>query len=1321
MSSSAEEQAPLRQPKNISVPSYLTTVQPSSFEELAAAGKVISESEKEEQAPISPEASANVFQIWTIGWMDALFRTGFERQIQEEDLYRVIEKRRARVLGQKLMSYWSLEKQTQAEGDRRRRPSLLRAIVRTFWRDYLLGYIFLEIGVPPPPAVKGYGLAISAFLFACGQNLLYQRWEALSINTGLFIRTALIDLVFRKATMLSAKSHLLYPDGSIINLMSTDISRIDNAAIFFTIVVASPIYLTVVVVLLVRLMGPSALLGAAMLMLTNPIQAWGMARLAPIRKLASEMTDSRIRLLTEILSGIRAIKLFAVPIFASALSFVLYALLGNELKPEIVFPALALYAIMRVPLMILPYCYTTSVDAYVAIGRIQEFLLSEDAVALSPIDESAESAITIEDADFVWEALSNISTKTGTGNDRVNANNADLEHSQENTALLSDAENNFSHTTPYLQNINLRIARGALVAIVGSVGSGKSSLLQAIVGNMTQSRGTIIRGSTASYASQTPWIQNATIRDNILFDKPFDEERYWRVIRACCLEQDLASFPHGDLTEIGERGVNLSGGQKARLSLARSVYFDAGTVIMDDPLSAVDAHVGKRLWRDCVQGELKGKTRVIATHQLHVLPTVDQIIFMKGGVIAAEGTYQELMAAGGEFSQLMVQHGGLHGKKHKDTIGDIVIASEESGSSTQTLQQEGSITESDSEQTSEFGSLDAGDTETSDAQEEMAGGSTSKLMTEEERAIGAVSVAVYLDYFKMAGLGRWSVVLFCLIGQQVFNILMNYWLSLWSDQALDLSTSTYILVFVSLAITQVIILTIGSQLLCLAIIRTAGVLHARAFDNVIRAPLSFYDTTPLGRILNRFSKDVEAVDSAILGPLNDITITLSMILGSVILTLIYFPLLFIAIVPMGGLYYGLSIYYRSTSREIKRLDSTLRSVLYSYFAESLTGMGTLRAYDRIKRAIVINQTRIDLGNRAYYLFQTGTRWISLRVQLLGALVILLTSVTVIGARFSFNAALAGLVLSYTVRIAGDLSWVLQCIATMENNMNSVERLVYYTKNLPQEPARESLPDLKPAKSWPKHGAITFKDVSMRYRPELPQVLRKISFDVKPGHKVGVVGRTGAGKSSLIHALFLLTELDGGQIFLDGIDTQAIGTADLRSHIAIIPQDPVLFQGAFRYNLDPLGKHSEQELWQVLETSDLKAYVQAQEGGLDAVITAGGKNLSAGQRQLVCLARALLAKSKVVVLDEATASVDLVTDALIQKAIRVDFAASTVITIAHRINTIIDYDRVLVVQQGQVAEYDTPVNLLRNPSSTISALVSETGIENAAHLRSLSGL
>ncbi|KAG0308528.1 hypothetical protein BGZ98_007707 [Dissophora globulifera] len=1365
MSSSAEEQAPLQQPKNSSAPSYLATVQPSSFEELAAAGKVISETEKEEQAPISPEVSANVFQIWTLGWMDALFRTGFERQIQEEDLYRVIEKRRARVLGQKLMSHWSVEKQIQVEGDQRRGPSLLRAIVRTFWRDYLLGYIFLEIGdvcqiappvvlqmilqfiqdsqtiVPPPPAVKGYGLAISAFLFACGQNLLYQRWDALSINTGLFIRTALIDLVFRKATMLSAKSHLLYPDGSIINLMSTDISRIDNAAVFFTIVVASPIYLTVVVVLLVRLMGPSALLGAAMLMLTNPIQAWGMARLAPIRKLASEMTDSRIRLLTEILSGIRAIKLFvwedsfleklgevrfkelalAVPIFASALSFVLYALLGNELKPEIVFPALAFYAIMRVPLMILPYCYTMSVDAYVAIGRIQEFLLSEDAVALSPIDESAESAIAIEDADFVWEALSNISTKTGTGNDRDNANNTDLEHSQENTALLSDAENNFSDTTPYLQNINLKIARGALVAIVGPVGSGKSSLLQAIVGNMTQSRGTIIRGSTASYASQTPWIQNATIRDNILFDKPFDEERYWRVIRVCCLEQDLASFPHGDLTEIGERGVNLSGGQKARLSLARSVYFDAGTVIMDDPLSAVDAHVGKRLWRDCVQGELKGKTRVIATHQLHVLPTVDQIIFMKGGVIAAEGTYQELMAAGGEFSHLMVQHGGLHGKKHKDNIGDIVVASEEAGSSTQTLQQEGSITEGDSEQTSEFGSLDAGDTETSDAQEEMAGGSTSKLMTEEERAIGAVSVAVYLDYFKMASLGRWSVVLFCLIGQQVFNILMNYWLSLWSDQALDLSTSTYILVFVSLAITQVIILTIGSQLLCYAIIRTAGVLHARAFDNVIRAPLSFYDTTPLGRILNRFSKDVEAVDSAILGPLNDITITLSMILGSVILTLIYFPLLFIAIVPMGGLYYGLSIYYRSTSREIKRLDSTLRSVLYSYFAESLTGMGTLRAYDRIKRAIVINQTRIDLGNRAYYLFQMGTRWIALRVQLLGALVILLTSVTVIGARFSFNAALAGLVLSYTVRIAGDLSWVLQCIATMENNMNSVERLVYYTKNLPQEPARESLPNLKPAKSWPKHGAITFKDVSMRYRPELPQVLRKISFDVKSGHKVGVVGRTGAGKSSLIHALFLLTELDGGQIFLDGIDTQTIGTADLRSHIAIIPQDPVLFQGAFRYNLDPLGKHSEQELWQVLETGDLKAYVQAQEGGLDSVITAGGKNLSAGQRQLVCLARALLAKSKVVVLDEATASVDLVTDALIQKAIRVDFAASTVITIAHRINTIIDYDRVLVVQQGQVAEYDTPVNLLRNPSSTFSALVSETGIENAAHLRSLSGL
>ncbi|KAF9290732.1 hypothetical protein BGZ74_000466 [Mortierella antarctica] len=1166
-------------------------------------------------------------------------------------------------------------------------------------------------------------MVIAIFVIVNTQNFLYQRWNLGSLRTGLYIRTALIDLVFRKATMLSAQTHLLYPDGAIINLMSTDISRIDSAMMPMLIAISAPIYILVVIGLLIRLMGPSALLGAAILMASNPLQAWGVTRLGPVRKKASQSTDQRIRLSTEVLQGVKVIKFFAwepsflkkladireqelshvkhilrtrglitatasaVPVFAAALSFVLYAALGHDLAPDVVFPALAYYATMRVPIAILPNCFSAAVDTYVAIRRIQKYLLSEDdaSTAHAPLDPAAPDALLIRDADFVWSSF-----PAETGPDALN----DTKKPSAAQTASEESSSTSSETPPYLRNVNLQIPRGALVAVVGPVGSGKSSLLQAMVGNMTRSRGTVVRGTTVSYASQTPWIQNASIRDNVLFDTEYDPKRYWSVIRACCLEQDLAAFPDSDLTEIGERGVNLSGGQKARLSLARSVYINAGTVVMDDPLSAVDAHVGKRIWKQCVLGELKDRTRVITTHQLHVLPDVDTVICMKDGAISEMGSYSELMDKKGEFSELMAQYGGVDRKSSTSAVDN------------------GRSRESDESSVSSTGD------ETQDTGEKQT--PAQKLMTIEERETGAVSTKVYAEYFKMVGWGIWITVVMLYVVQQVCGVMMNYWLSLWSGNQLNLSITTNILVYVAIAIAQFIVIAIASQLLAIAVIRTTREMHSQAFDKVLHAPLSFFDTTPMGRILNRFSKDVDSLDNILWMTLNDIFYTLLAVLASVTLTLIYFPWLIIAILPMAGAYYFLSLYYRATSRELKRLDATLRSHLFAHFSESLTGMGTLKAYGRAEHAILVNQTKLDLSNRPYYLFQVGSRWIAFRVNVFGSCLVLMAGMFVVGTRFAISAASAGLVLSYLTRTAGDMNWVVQSIATLENNMNSVERLVHYVKNLPQEPSAEN-PDATPEPSWPSGGAVAFRDVTMRYHPELDPVLRNISFEIHAGHKVGVVGRTGAGKSSLIQALFLLCKLDAGLIVLDGVDTSSIGTADLRSHIGIIPQDPVLFHGSFRYNLDPLERHTEQELWAVLETSDLKSYVQAQEGGLDAMVVAQGENLSVGQRQLVCLSRALLAKSKIVVLDEATASVDMATDALIQKAIRVDFAASTVLTVAHRINTIIDYDRILVMNEGQVAEYDTPCNLLRDPYSVFSSLVNETGDQNATHLRTLAGL
>ncbi|KAG0289416.1 hypothetical protein BGZ96_007013 [Linnemannia gamsii] len=1281
------------------------------------------------EASLSPENKANIFSRYTFWWLNDLFRIGYSRQIQEEDLYQMLERRRTALLGQALFDNWETEKKTaRSKG---RRPSLLRALFKSFWRRYLPAFIWLELADfsqivnpavirlllmflqdsqtqnPPPPAIRGYCLAFILLFLTFNLIICAQRWSITTVNTGIYMRTALIDLVFRKATTLSTKSHLHYPDGSIINLMSTDISRVDSAMMPFSILVSAPTFILTVMSILVYMIGPSALLGAVLLMLLNPIQAWGTARLGPVRKKASQFADSRIKLTSEILQGVKVIKFFTwenkladirteelalvrrilrnrgfltttssvVPIFAFALTFVLYAALGHELSPEIIFPALAYYAVIRVPLSIVPNCYTSATDAYVAIKRLEEFLLSEDGPAdtLSAIDESAEHALVMEDADFVWETLSE--SKDG-----------DTQDLQE--------------TVPYLNNVNLKIPRGSLTAIVGPVGSGKSSLLQAMIGTMTQSSGRIIRGSPISYASQTPWIQNVTIRDNILFDQPFDEKLYWRVVKACCLVQDLDSFPARDLTEIGERGVNLSGGQKARLSLARGVYFNAssrseGMVVMDDPLSAVDAHVGKRLWKDCVLKELKGQTRVIATHQLHVLPDVDYVICMKGGIVIEQGTFQELMRrVDGKFREVMTQYGGVSESAVKD----------------QKQQEEGTLSNGNpdiaTEQEQDTQGGDSQGTKVTPAPE------NAKLMTQEERESGAVSWNVYSHYFQMEGLKMWGAVVACYVFQQACGLLMNYWLSLWTDKRYDLSVMTYILIYIGLASAQFVLMAIGTQLLSVVIIRTARKMHSEAIDKVIHAPLSFFDTNPLGRILNRFSKDVDALDNNLWTTLNDILYTLLIVMGSVSMILIFFPYLSFLILPLAGLYYFVSGYYRSTSRELKRLDSTLRSNLYAHFTESLTGMPTLKAYNRVDRAIRINQEWMDSSNRPYYLFFAGSRWIASRLQLMGASLMFMTALFVVGTRNTVNAATAGLVFSYLARTGGDMNWVVQCFATFENNMNSAERLVHYIKNLPQEPPAATSPHRQPPLSptWPSEGSLEFKNVTLRYRPDLPPVLRDTSFSIQAGHKVGVVGRTGAGKSSLIQALFLLSELDAGsQIVLDGIDTQTIGTADLRSHIAIIPQDPVLFEGTFRYNLDPLKRHNEQELWQVLETSDLKSYVKAQEGGLDAMVLAKGENLSVGQRQLVCLSRALLAKCKVVVLDEATASVDMTTDVLIQKAIRSDFADATVVTIAHRINTIIDYDRILVMHDGQVAEYDTPQALLRDSRSMFSSLVNESGV------------
>ncbi|KAF9417724.1 hypothetical protein BGZ94_009882 [Podila epigama] len=695
---------------------------------------------------------------------------------------------------------------------------------------------------------------------------------------------------------------------------------------------------------------------------------------------------------------------------------------------------------------------------------------------------------------------------------------------------------------------------------------------------------------------------------------------------------------------------------------------------------------------------------------------------MKNGRIAEQGTYQELLAKKSDFYTLMKTYGG-HDHNNDDvdrpTLGlrrrsraTQVIKSKDSSSGADDTIAE--ATESDEEETMQ---LESEETSLQESKNENPG----SQMSEEERSSGAVSSHVYKSYFSLGGHSYWTMVILLVFAQQAVGVGMNIWLSIWTEDKLSLSRWTYIEVYVGTGILQMMIVMIGSIMLVVAVLKSSQVLHDQAFLSVLRAPMSFFDTTPLGRILNRFSKDLSTIDNTVMSSINSLLIAIAGILSMFILSAVLLPLTAPVVILIVVGYYYVAQFYMATAREFKRLDSNLRSHVFSYFSETLAGIVTLKAYGAhgIENSIERNRGNQDRANTAYFILCMGARWIGIRTHFFGQLLNFAVVSTMVFSRATMSPAIAGLILSYLARLAAELSWAVMCFSLLENNMNSAERLMYYAENLEQEPPAER-PDVKPSQAWPEHGHVRFKDVSMRYREGLPLVLNEVSFEVQAGEKIGVVGRTGAGKSSLIQALFLLVVPEKGEIWIDGVETTTLGTADLRSHIAIIPQDPVLFQGSFRYNLDPLSRHSEQELWQVLETVDLRGYVAAQEGGLEGQLSTHGENLSVGQRQLLCLARALLTKAKIVVLDEATASVDLATDSLIQKAIRVDFAQSTVITIAHRLNTVVDYTRILVMDQGQVAEFDTPKKLLSDKDSVFSKMVDETGAKNANLLRTLAG-
>ncbi|KAI4217682.1 MAG: hypothetical protein LQ351_000278 [Letrouitia transgressa] len=1307
---------------------------------------------------VSREYNAGFFSMLTFQWMAPIMHVGYQRPLELNDIWLVNPDREAGVLAQTLRA--SFQKRV-ARGDRYpllwamhetffvefwlggfcQLFSSIFMVMSPFTLRYLISfatqaYISQQTGGPPPHIGKGVGLVIGVTFMQVLQGLATSQFIYRGQMVGSQSRGVLITLIFEKAMKLSGRAKAggkaigsqdekkteeiekveknrvgllkrvvnrrlkpqggprMTPDkapgisgdgagwgnGRVVNLMSVDTYRIDQACGMFHLTWTSPIAVLITLVVLLINITYSALAGFALLVIGIPALTKAIKLLFARRRGINKITDQRVSLTQEVLQSVRFVKYFgwetsfleriaqirkreirsiqillairnainavsmSLPIFASMLSFITYSLSHHALNPAPIFSSLALFNALRMPLNLLPLVIGQVIDAWASIGRIQDFFLAEEQNDDFIWDIEGKSAVSMDNAQFTWER--------SVTPDQSPAKSAG------GKGQASSSSSSLTNVEPFqLQNINFSIGRNELVAVIGGVGSGKSSLLAALAGDMRRVTGSVTVGASRAFCPQYAWIQNTTVRENILFGKEYDRKWYDTVIDACALRPDLEILPHGDQTEIGERGITVSGGQKQRLNIARAIYFDSDIVLMDDPLSAVDAHVGRHIFDNAICGLLKNKCRILATHQLHVLSRCDRVIWMQEGRIETIDTFDSLMRNNEGFRVLMASTA----QEEKPNPDEDEVEEEKKDGKRRKVAKKGAA-----------------------------------LMQQEERAVRSVSWSVYAAYIRASGtMLNGPLILLLLIVSQCANIATSLWLSYWTSNKFGFSTGAYIGTYAALGVVQALLMFLFSVALSILGTQSSKVMLHRAMTRVLRAPMSFFDTTPLGRITNRFSKDIDTMDNALTDAIRMFFLTMAMIIAVFALIIVFFHYFAIALGPLFFLFIFSASYYRASAREMKRHEAVLRSHVFSRFGEGVSGTASIRAYGLQDQFIATLRDAVDQMNSAYYLTFSNQRWMSVRLDVIGNLLVFTTGILVVTSRFDVNPSIGGLVLSYILSIVQMIQFTVRQLAEVENAMNATERLHYYNTGLDEEPPLH-LSEV-PA-DWPQKGQIVFNEVQMRYRDGLPLVLQGLTMDIAGGERIGIVGRTGAGKSSIMSALFRLVELSGGSISIDGINIATVGLKDLRTRLAIIPQDPTLFRGTVRSNLDPFHEHTDLELWSALRQSDLvdaESNVDDKAHGrvhLDGVVEEEGLNFSLGQRQLMALARALVRGAQIIVCDEATSSVDMETDQKIQRTIASGFRGKTLLCIAHRLKTIINYDRICVMDQGRIAELDKPLVL-----------------------------
>ncbi|XP_036432881.1 ATP-binding cassette sub-family C member 9 isoform X7 [Colossoma macropomum] len=1333
----------------------------------------------------------NLLSKATYWWMNPLIIGAHKRPIELKKIGKLPIAMRA------LTNYLRLkdayEEQRNAE-DLEKSPSIWRAMYRAFGRPILLSSTFRYmadlLGFAGPLCISGivehlvnktevvrmnktedlpfgvyfmsstqllqntYVLAVLLFLALVLQRTFLQASYYVTIETGINLRGALLAMIYNKILRLSTSNMSMgeMTLGQINNLVAIETNQLMWFLFLCPNLWAMPVQIIMGVILLYYLLGFSALIGALVIVLLAPLQYLIATKLADTQKSTLDYSTDRLKKTTEILKGIKLLKLYAwenifcdsvletrgkeltslrtfafytsmsifmnaaIPIAAVLATFVTHAYISqSRLSPAEAFASLALFHILVTPLFLLSTVVRFAVKALVSVQKLGEFLQSEeigdDSWRNGDMPVSLESYKKHPGArnrkqplryqmDNYEQPLRRQLRPTETEDVAVKVNNAYFTWGS-NMSTLSD--------------INIRIPTGQLTMIVGQVGCGKSSLLLAMLGEMQTHSGKVYWSNknrySVAYAAQKSWLLNATVEDNITFGSPFNKQRYKAVIDACSLQPDIDLLPFGDQTEIGERGINLSGGQRQRICVARALYQNTNIVFLDDPFSALDIHLSDHLMQEGILKFLQDdkRTVVLVTHKLQYLIHADWIIAMKDGSVLREGTLKDIQT---HDVELYEHWKTLMNRQDQELEKDTDIES-------QTTLERKTLRRA-------FYSREAkNQIDDEDEEEEEEEDEDDNMSTTTSRR-SKIPWKVCWCYLSSGGFLLVFLMVTSKLAKHSVMVAIDYWLADWTSSApnepnssfsLDANTTnytqnetmrndehrSYVPVFIILCGAGIFLCLITSLSVEFLGLSAATNLHHNLLNKIIHAPLRFFDVTPLGQILNRFSADTNIIDQHIPPTLESLTRSTLLCLSAIGIITFVTPVFVAALVPLAVAFYFIQKYFRVASKDLQDLDDSTQLPLLCHFSETAEGLTTIRAFRHEARFKQRMLELTDTNNTAYLFLSAANRWLEVRTDYLGAVIVLTAAVAAICSYHGLSSGLVGLGLTYALTVTNYLNWVVRNLADLEVQMAAVKKVNSFLTT-ESENYEGSIDVSQVPEDWPQHGEIKIQDLCVRYDPMLKPVLKHVNAFINPGQKVGICGRTGSGKSSLSLAFFNMVDVFEGKIIIDGIDICKLPLQTLRSRLSIILQDPVLFSGSIRFNLDPERTCSDDRLWEALEIAQLKNMVKALPGGLDAVITEGGENFSVGQRQLFCLARAFVRKSSILIMDEATASIDMATENILQKVVMTAFADRTVVTIAHLVSSILEAEQVLVFSSGILVECDSAANLLAQEDSLFSVLV-----------------